>query len=495
MRVTVLVGLLIVTIAVIALHAVNVEGAGGEGVKCMSGVKGAECEEGGIKRKRPGSVKRRKHAGGSGGVAGSGVPLMMLKSDDSKHKLSKRRVDERAPLVCFVRGEQFHRSGMPAFNLKSIPLEKCTHIIYSFLETDNKTGNLIFRKRDGKDEKDILKELSQLKHDPKGKHLKILFSYGAGAHTQSLMNQIGDDGKMKKFVKHIAWWLDQLHIDGVNFHLEGPGPQVSKKHEMITILKFIKTLRREVMDRKMITAQLPACRHNEKNFLFMSETMSRHLNYLFLMTFDYRLDDLHLTRLTSGLYNYTDHNGPTTVESETCLGKWINSGVPKYKIIPGLAVYGRSFTLDNSSYNGVSAKLKQGHPLGNAASYTKTDGYMNYVETCQRANSKQWRREWAPYAATAYIYSNNQWVSYDDKGSGEVKVKWFRSHSFGGVFVWSLEDDDFAGMCNKGELYPMLQVCWNVIKDYRPLRLKVRLVLSLLILSRNTRVGTHTMIY
>ncbi|KAL3219930.1 hypothetical protein MRX96_005681 [Rhipicephalus microplus] len=445
MRVPALVGLLIVTIAVIVLHAVNVEGAGGEGVKCMSGVKGAECEEGGIKRKRPGSVKRRKHAGGSGGVAGSGVPLMMLKSDDSKHKLSKRRVDERAPLVCFVRGEQFHRSGMPAFNLKSIPLEKCTHIIYSFLETDNKTGNLIFRKRDGKDEKDILKELSQLKDDPKGKHLKILFSYGAGAHTQSLMNQI------------------------------------AKKHEMITILKFIKTLRREVMDRKMITAQLPACRHTEKNFLFMSETMSRHLNYLFLMTFDYRLDDLHLTRLTSGLYNYTDHNGPTTVESETCLGKWINSGVPKYKIIPGLAVYGRSFTLDNSSYNGVSAKLKQGHPLGNAASYTKTDGYMNYVETCQRANSKQWRREWAPYAATAYIYSNNQWVSYDDKGSGEVKVKWFRSHSFGGVFVWSLEDDDFAGMCNKGELYPMLQVCWNVIKDYRPLRLKVRLVLSLLI--------------
>ncbi|KAL1417451.1 hypothetical protein MTO96_000552 [Rhipicephalus appendiculatus] len=475
MRAPSLVGLLVVTVAVIALHAGEVEGGRGEGSKCMSGVKGAECKRGGIKRRRPGSVKRRKHAGGSGGAGGAGVPLMMFKSDDwdDDRGPPKPREDERAPLVCFIRGEQFHRSGMPAFNLKSLPLEKCTHIIYSFLETDNKTGELMFRKRNGKDERDILKELVKLKHDPKGKHLKILFSYGAGAHTQSLMNQIGDNRKLEKLAKHISWWLWHLNLDGVNFHLEGPGPQVCKKHEIIAILKFIKTLRREVTDRRMITAQLPACRHSHKNFLFMSEKMSRYLNYLFLMTFDYRLDDRHLTKLTSGLYHYSDHNGPTTIESETCLGKWINSGVPKYKIIPGLAVYGRSFTLDNPAYNGVSAKLKQNHPLGRSADHTKTDGYMNYVETCQRAHNKQWRRDWASYAATAYIYFKDQWVSYDDKGSAEVKVKWFRSHSFGGVFVWSLEDDDFAGICRNGERYPMVQVCWDAMKDYRPLRIKI----------------------
>lgn len=470
-----LVGLLVITVVVIALYAGEVEGGSGEGVKCMSGVKGGECKGGGSKRRKPGSVKRRKHAGGSGGAAGAGVPVMMERSDnsDEDHEPSKPRKDARAPLVCFVRGEQFHRLGMQPFNLKSLPLEKCTHIIYSFLETDNKTGELIFRKRDGKDEKDILTELSKLKHDPKGKHLKILFSYGAGAHTQSLMNQIHDDHKLEKLVKHIAWWLEKLHLDGVNFHLEGPGPEVCKRNEIITILKFIKTLRREVMDRKMITAQLPACRHDRKCFMFMSEKMSRHLNYLFLMTFDYRLDDRSLTKLTSGLYHYSDNNGPTTIESETCLGKWVDSGVRKYKIIPGLAVYGRSFTLDNSAHNGVSAKLKQNHPLGKAANYTKTDGYMNYVETCQRANNKQWKRDWAPYAATAYLYFNDQWVSYDDRGSAEVKVKWFRSHSFGGVFVWSLEDDDFAGICKKDERYPMVQVCWDVMKDYRPLHVSV----------------------
>ncbi|KAH7965338.1 hypothetical protein HPB49_006083 [Dermacentor silvarum] len=84
-----------------------------------------------------------------------------------------------------------------------------------------------------------------------------------------------------------------------------------------------------------------------------------------------------------------------------------------------------------------------------------------------------WKRQWASYAATAYIYSSDQWVSYDDKGSAEVKVKWFRDHSLGGVFVWSLEDDDYAGICKKGERYPMVEVCWNIMKDYRPLQITI----------------------
>lgn len=473
-----LVGLLVVTVVVIALHAGEVE-CGGKGVKCGKGVKGGGFKGGGSKRRWRDPIRRRPKWESSGGAAGAGVPLETgdARNDDERSDMveqrSETRSDERAPLVCFVRGEQFHRPGMKPFDLKSLPLEKCTHIVYSFLETDNNTGELMFRKRGGKDENDILKELSKLKEHSKGKHLKILFSYGAGAHTQSLMKQIRDEGKLQSMVNHIAWWLEKLNLDGVNFHLEGPGPSVCKRKEIIIILKFIKTLRRKVENRKLIAAQLPACRPDRKCFLFMSEKMSRYLDYLFLMTFDYRLDDLSATKITSGLYFYTDHNGPTTIESETCLGKWVDSGVRKHKIIPGLAVHGRSFTLDNPTYNGVSAKLKKNHPLGNAASFTKTDGYMNYVETCQRANQMHWKRQWASYAATAYIYSSDQWVSYDDKGSAEVKVKWFRDHSLGGVFVWSLEDDDYAGICKKGERYPMVEVCWNFMKDYRPLQIKV----------------------
>ncbi|XP_037561767.1 endochitinase-like [Dermacentor silvarum] len=81
----------------------------------------------------------------------------------------------------------------------------------------------------------------------------------------------------------------------------------------------------------------------------------------------------------------------------------------------------------------------------------------------------KWTRKWAPYAATPYIYHKDQWVSYDDTDSADVKVKWFRDRSLGGVFVWSLGEDDYGGNCKQDEQYPMVTAAWKVMKDYRPI--------------------------
>lgn len=137
-------------------------------------------------------------------------------------------------------------------------------------------------------------------------------------------------------------------------------------------------------------------------------------------------------------------------------------------MVPGIPAYGRSFTLNDPMYNGVSAKLNQKHPLGHAGNLTKTDGYLDYVETCRRASYMGWKREWVKYTATPYIYHKDQWVSYDDKDSTDVKVNWFRKHWMGGVFLWSLEADDHSGDC-LGEVFPMVQAAWKPLKGYLPL--------------------------
>ncbi|XP_077512933.1 chitinase-3-like protein 1 [Amblyomma americanum] len=415
--------------------------------------------------------------GTEGGAAGAGVPVHMAanveeddeddKEDDDQRTESRR--NERAPLVCFLRGEGFERKGVQKFTLRSLPLAKCTHIVYSFLETDNNTGEFIYRKRGNKGEKKILDDLTRVKLNSRGKHVNTLVSYGSGAHVQSLLNRIRDGKKLDQLVRHIKNTLRWLGLDGINFHLEGPGPAPCKQEDVMTILKFIKTLRRELKKGVFITAQLPACRDPKCN-IFMSEKMARSLDYLFLMTYDYKLDDLSKTKLTSGLYHYKDQHGPTKIETETCVGQWSDAGVPKYKLVPGIATYGRSFTLEKPEFNGVSAKLNDKHPLGNAANMTNTDGYMNYVETCQRASYMGWTREWVKYAATPYIYHKNQWVSYDDKDSADVKVRWYRDRWLGGVFIWSLDEDDYSGKCKQGERYPMVNTAFNVMKDYRPVR-------------------------
>ncbi|XP_037508632.2 endochitinase-like [Rhipicephalus sanguineus] len=424
----------------------------------------------------PGGGGGSSHGGG-GGVAGAGEPVLMgddnnkkaeQKDKDDDWERTRRRNNQRAPVVCFIKGDGFERRGVLKYSLTNLPLHKCTHFIYSYVETDNNSGEILYRKKGNLGEKTILRELGRLRHDTSAKEVRTLVSYGAGAHVQSLLNRIRDDKKAQKLIDDIKSMLEQFGLDGINFHLEGPGPLLCKQDDIMTIIKFIQRLRRSVNNMVIITAQLPACRDSKCN-LFMSESMSRYLDYVFLITFDYRLDDLTRTKLTSGLYRYKDSHGYTKFETETCVGSWIDAGVPKYKIIPGIATYGRSFTLDNPAFNGDNAKLKKDNPLGNPAEFSNTKGYMNYVETCNRAGYMKWTRMWVKYAATPYIYKGDQWVSYDDRGSADVKVKWFRDRSLGGVFIWSLGEDDYGGSCRQGEQYPMVDAAWTVMKDYWPI--------------------------
>ncbi|XP_077512930.1 chitotriosidase-1-like [Amblyomma americanum] len=265
-----------------------------------------------------------------------------LAEDERRRILSRRQ--EEAPLVCFVRAVGFERTGTRRFKAGAVPADKCTHVVYSYLETDNKTGEFVFHKRGHKDEKDIIRELVNLKHD--NRRLKVLFSYGGGAHVKSLLKCLRNDKDEKHLVDTIFSWINSLGLDGVNFHLERPGPFISVEKDVEKILQFIK---------------------------------------------------------------------------ESCLGRWSDAGVPRYKMVPGIATYGRSFTLTDPMYNGVSAKLNPKHPLGHAGNLTRTEGYLYYVETCRGAGYMGWKREWVKYAATPYIYHKDQWVSYDDKDSTDVK--------------------------------------------------------------------------
>ncbi|XP_077512313.1 endochitinase-like isoform X3 [Amblyomma americanum] len=318
------------------------------------GAKGGGVKDGGVKGGgiKGGCTEEQCHDEGghspyeddkgdtSGGVAGAGEPLEMARnakderrSKEEDKKRTERKKNERAPLACFVRAEAFERSGAQRFTVRTLPADRCTHIIYSYLETDNNTGEFMFRKRGQRGDMEILEDIGKLKRDSRSTNVKVLFSYGGGAHVQSLLNRIRDDKKANELVERIKSLLSKAKIDGINFHLEGPGPQVCKDDEIMTILKFFKTLRTAVSSGVIITAQLPACRKEEKCNLFMSEKMSRSLDYLFLITFDYRLDDLTKAKITSGLYNYSDNNGIIKIQTESCVGNWINAGVPKYKIV------------------------------------------------------------------------------------------------------------------------------------------------------------------
>jgi chitinase len=128
------------------------------------------------------------------------------------------------------------------------------------------------------------------------------------------------------------------------------------------------------------------------------------------------------------------------------------NGMPAEKLILGLAAYGRTFILTNSS-NSKPGDTAKG--AGRAGSQTGQDGFISYYEICEKL-SQGWTRVWQDEHKAPYAYSGVNWVGYDDIESLTIKVDYLKFKKLGGAMVWAIDLDDFSGSyCNQGK-YPLI---------------------------------------
>lgn len=81
--------------------------------------------------------------------------------------------------------------------------------------------------------------------------------------------------------------------------------------------------------------------------------------------------------------------------------------------------------------------------------------------------ANHWPRQWDRLAQVPYTYSGNQWIGYDDVESVALKVKYAVHEQIGGIMVWSIETDDFRGVCQQGK-YPLLNTINKVLNGDIP---------------------------
>ena len=55
-----------------------------------------------------------------------------------------------------------------------------------------------------------------------------------------------------------------------------------------------------------------------------------------------------------------------------------------------------------------------------------------------------------------YIYRGDSWLSYDNERSIALKSQFAYDQGLAGVMTWSIDTDDFLGMCN-GPKFPLLR--------------------------------------
>lgn len=86
-----------------------------------------------------------------------------------------------------------------------------------------------------------------------------------------------------------------------------------------------------------------------------------------------------MTGHNAPLYSSDSDPPPTARERtiEATINYWLVQGAPRYKLVLGIPLYGRTFTLSNSSNNNVGAAASG---PGQAGQYTEDPGNLGYNE-------------------------------------------------------------------------------------------------------------------
>nr|AYI49821.1 chitinase [Microdera punctipennis] len=177
-----------------------------------------------------------------------------------------------------------------------------------------------------------------------------------------------------------------------------------------------------------------------------------------------RLLDSYLDIDRKNLQRFNElKNVNANLKTLIAIGGWIARGADPQKLVLGLGVYGRSFSLASASNNQLGAPVTGG---GNAGKYTRESGMIGYNEIVELQNEGGWTEVWDDVQKVPHMYKGNQWIGYDNPMSITLKVEYAKSLNLGGAMIWSFETDDFKGL--SGTKYPILKTINAALKGSIP---------------------------
>jgi len=115
------------------------------------------------------------------------------------------------------------------------------------------------------------------------------------------------------------------------------------------------------------------------------------------------------------------------------------------KVVLGLGWYGRSFTLVDPSCNTPNG-ICQFSAGGNPGSCTNSAGTLSNAEIFRIIAAGGTQQSFDKTAGVKWItWNSNQWVSYDDGETMQLKLQTANKLCLGGTMIWSIDQDDTNG--------------------------------------------------
>lgn len=334
-----------------------------------------------------------------------------------------------------------------------LPLDKLTHIIFSFSVVID--GEMKFRNEESGKKLEHL--VAQKQNHP---HLKVMIACG-GWGADGFSDAALTEESRQKFVNSAITFIEKYELDGMDMDWEYPGisgagtkarPDVDKEN----FTAIMKLLRKELdkLDRPQTLTFASAGWERYYNFVELNEVL-KYADYMNVMTYDQvgannpftahhtalgniKIEDIKdtpLGRFMEERREMMEKRGykwhPRSVER--IIDYCIAEGADPKQLVVGAAFYGRAWKGVHPEQNGMYQK--------NGGSYI---GWSAYHQIRKEFESKNgFTRHWDEVAKAPYLFhpTDSIFISYDDTMSVKLKTRYSIDKDLGGIMFWELGND------------------------------------------------------
>ncbi|CAG7693753.1 unnamed protein product [Allacma fusca] len=357
----------------------------------------------------------------------------------------------KARVVCYY--------GQWGDTIGQIPVDKCTHVVYSFIGLDDNTWRYKFLEFNDEGTKAKIRQFLGLKN--RNPAVKLLIAVGGGAEGSDKYSRMAENSNSRSiFIRSIVDFLREFPFDGVDMDWEYPGVTWSggRAVDKANFVTFMRELRSAVGSLE-ITMAVSVVEANV-DVGYDVPALCNIVDAVHLMDYDMRgawdtFADVH-----SPLYSRpTDQGAYRTLNVEGGTLLWNNRGCPRFKLIVGVPFYGYEFVLVNGANN------KPGDTINQAATRALPDGgALSYTQICRLINNGGWALTFDDVVKCPYMTQGTRWVGYENTRSLQLKMDWIQNQGFGGTMIWAIQHDDFNAQC--GTKDPLITVVHNNMKDF-----------------------------
>ncbi|KUI60668.1 Killer toxin subunits alpha/beta [Cytospora mali] len=285
------------------------------------------------------------------------------------------------------------------------------------------------------------------------------WSFSTDADSYAIFRNTVTEAERTTFANSVVSFVDEYDLDGVDFDWEYPGATdipgipAGSTSDGPNYLAFLQTLRGLLADSKSISIAAPASYWYLKNFPIAN--ISEVVDYIVYMTYD-----LH------GQWDYNSSYANPGCPTGNCLRSHVNlteteyalsmitkAGVPANKVVVGIASYGRSFGMEDSSCTGPECLFTGPDSTASPGNCTDTAGYISQAELDQYSSgttdgtlARRAVTTWHDNSSDSDLmtYGDQTWVAYMSDDTKATRINLYSSYNFAGSVEWAVDLTNFV---------------------------------------------------